>query len=509
MMSVFSNLKGLFSYLLETPVVYISLLYICLVILHGYGVIYIFLAGVLIVLFLLARHVLLLLTLVISIFALVYLDVQSDILEYKEELAREITDADDLTQHRWKVVTPIERKMEKVRVMFVNKEGLGLLVEDSLHIRGYPYLATCVIKGEMQPVGDKYVAHEGDFDYAEYLSRNDIQLQMEYPQSVVCEEVVEFEGLDRAKYIASQLRNYINSVFAMGLSEPKLSLAIGILTGEDREFPDVFKDQLKVTGTTHIIAASGYNLGLIVRAVNKGLGKILPYTFRLLLLLLLIWFFVLVSGAAPSLVRAAIFWSLMLAVRWLGLPVRVGDLLVIAVALYLVYDPQIVFDIGLQLSVASMVGLVFLLPVIEAAVKDIAPKAISVFEEFEVLPTFVSTVLTIPILLLHFGQISMLGLFTNIMLAPVLAYATLVGLGVGVCTALSLDFFASLLFRVLDAQMAYFVWVVEWASQFEMLVIDFEISSSLFVVFYIFLFILIVSFYPREVVDSYKSYYDV
>ena len=98
----------------------------------------------------------------------------------------------------------------------------------------------------------------GDFDYREYLARQDVYSLMSRPRvSVVARD----QGLAPLGWLAPftgcAFKARAKTVIAQILPEPQASLLIGILLGDDAGIPKSAQDAFRATGTSHIIAISG------------------------------------------------------------------------------------------------------------------------------------------------------------------------------------------------------------------------------------------------------------
>jgi len=88
--------------------------------------------------------------------------------------------------------------------------------------------------------------------------------------------------------------------------EPEASLLAGILLGEDKNIPAEVKLAFTNTGTSHIIAISGFNIAIIAAIFVMLFSRVLGKKWGSLLAILGIIFYTLLVGASASVVRAAI-----------------------------------------------------------------------------------------------------------------------------------------------------------------------------------------------------------
>ncbi|MBP9702471.1 ComEC/Rec2 family competence protein [Candidatus Woesebacteria bacterium] len=226
----------------------------------------------------------------------------------------------------------------------------------------------------------------------------------------------ELEGVDWGLVQIAKLRYWAVGRLQGILPEPQASLAIGILLGVKRSMPREFYDMLVKTGTLHVIAASGYNVSVVAAVVMGALTGILSKQRSLMLGIAAIGGYVLLSGASPSVVRAGVMGSLTLIGVILG---RVNDarwLLWVTSWIMLMVKPDLIADIGFQLSLSATVGLLY--------VGEILKSQILKFSNWKwiqdyLIPTLAATVATAPVIWWHFGRVSLIGVLVNLLILPV------------------------------------------------------------------------------------------
>jgi competence protein ComEC len=108
-----------------------------------------------------------------------------------------------------------------------------------------------------------------DFDYRQYLARRGISSIVTYPR---VDFVASGQGNDLMEGVHS-LRRGLSLSLQGALPEPEASLAQGILLGTRSALPSDLNDALNATGTSHIIALSGYNVMLLAGGVMALRGR--------------------------------------------------------------------------------------------------------------------------------------------------------------------------------------------------------------------------------------------
>jgi len=109
-------------------------------------------------------------------------------------------------------------------------------------------------------------ANTGDFDYREYLARQDVYSIMSRPRvtTLACDQ-----GFVPLGWLYA-FKARAKSVIAQILPEPQASLLTGILLGDDSGIPKSVQDTFRTTGTSHVIAISGYNVMIPVWLASQS-----------------------------------------------------------------------------------------------------------------------------------------------------------------------------------------------------------------------------------------------
>ena len=204
------------------------------------------------------------------------------------------------------------------------------------------------------------------------------------------------------------LRERLIKLFESFLPEPSSSLLLGIFLGVKKTLPKDFYSALRKTGVLHVIVASGMNVTMIASFSLIFLNLVLKRRWAGLLTILTIIFYAALSGFDPPIVRAVIMGIIVTLGEFFGrLNFRVLSL-GIAGYLMLFLNPNLISDLGFQLSFISTTGLMFIKPILP--IQDEG--------RFQVLKgdlttTISAQIATLPILLVNFGQYQVLSLLVN------------------------------------------------------------------------------------------------
>lgn len=210
------------------------------------------------------------------------------------------------------------------------------------------------------------------------------------------------------------------------LPEPESSFLLGLLVGDRDGLPATIRDSFRRTGTSHILAVSGYNVARVVGVVMILLAcaAIRRRAAAGLAAVAVIGFAALVGGEA-SVVRAAVMGSISL----LAIIVRrrfdpAIALLAVAAGMLAFNPPVLRHDIGFQLSFAAVWGLHALGPPLAERLKFI-PEFFTLRQTFA--ETVAATLATLPIIGYSFGALPLLSPLVNVIVLPIVPWAMAAG----------------------------------------------------------------------------------
>ncbi|HEU5005232.1 MAG TPA: ComEC/Rec2 family competence protein [Candidatus Saccharimonadales bacterium] len=204
------------------------------------------------------------------------------------------------------------------------------------------------------------------------------------------------------------------------LPEPLASFGLGLLVGLRTIMPQDILNQLTAVSLVHIVAVSGYNLTIIVRGIARL--KIRSKYQRTMLSLALIGLFVMVTGFSASIIRAALVSALSLWAAYYGRRVKPMVLISFAAALTGLMNPFYVWgDLSWYLSFLAFFGILIIAPTIQARLFSRQPKLITAV----LLETLSAELMTLPLIMMSFSQLSIISLLANLLVVPLVPLAML------------------------------------------------------------------------------------
>lgn len=300
-------------------------------------------------------------------------------------------------------------------------EGLALVV--LAPYPAYSYGDRLLVTGEL--VTPKGPRRPGDFDYRAYLAHRGIFAIMQEP-----EEVVLLPGRTGFGPLAALLdfRQGCRATLLRSLPEPQAALAVGILLGLQSSIPAEVYSAFSATGTSHILVVSGWNF-TIVAGVLGGLAARLRLGrgATLALALAVMWTYALFTGASAAVLRAAAMASLAAVGRAAERQSEPWRLLLGGCWLITLADPHTLWDLGFQLSALATASLFAFAKPVEGWLAGRRPfcwAAMAPITE-ALTATMAAQVLTLPLILYQFGNLSLVAPLANVALVPVVPYAML------------------------------------------------------------------------------------
>lgn len=226
----------------------------------------------------------------------------------------------------------------------------------------------------------------------------------------------------RSHSIAYSITRRFASGLENTLPEPLASFALGLLIGQRNTLPKDVAAILSAVGLTHIIAVSGYNLTIMIRAGKNLFGKRSKFQTYVGSQLLILGF-LLVTGLSASIVRAAIISTLSLGAWYYGKSVKPLLLILFAAAVTAFWNPLYIWsDIGWYLSFMAFFGVMILGPQVHRRLFKGEPRGI--VGEL-VMETLSAQIMTLPIILYIFKTSSFIALPANVLVVPLIPLAML------------------------------------------------------------------------------------
>lgn len=241
------------------------------------------------------------------------------------------------------------------------------------------------------------------------------------------------------------------------------ALLSGLTFGVRSDFSKEFRTQMAQSGTTHLVALSGYNISILVWVVAYALGRWFGRRATFFLTTFVILLFVLMVGAEASVVRAALMGFLALLAKEVGRLYSMGNAIVLTAALMALGAPTVLFEIGFELSFASLMGIVYLRPLVAKLIRLKEGKESFLGWREQAATTLSAQLAVVPLLLHTFGQFSVTALLANVLILAFVPLTMALGFVLAGVAPLSL-WFGFFIAKLAGVLLAYEVGVIKLFS---------------------------------------------
>lgn len=253
-----------------------------------------------------------------------------------------------------------ERTVEAVAERFPTQSEYGWSVQAQIESGSRSYRGLIYYDGEtdIRP-GDRLscpaeltLAEEKHAEDNYYYSSRGIWLIASAKTAPAVEPSKGFRLRELPAYASHALTASCRAVFP----EKTAGLLLGLLLGDRSALSYAQKTELSIAGIYHTIAVSGMHVSILLGFILLLCGS--RRKLAALIGLPLIWFFVLMTGASASAVRAGVMQSLLLLAPIFGRENDMPTFLCTALLLLLMENPWSLRNVGLQLSFTSTAGIV-------------------------------------------------------------------------------------------------------------------------------------------------------
>ena len=340
-----------------------------------------------------------------------------------------------------------------------------------------------------------------DFSFQDFLARKGIGSLMTNPRV----NRVEFDRGNPIKAAIFALHDRAYATLQTLFPSPEADLLAGILLGRDQGLSSELQDAFRRTGTAHIIAISGFNIAILAGLFSAAFTRLLGRRWGALVAVAAISAYAVFVGGDAGVVRAAIMGAMGVLGGMFGRRQNGLNSLGLAVLGMALINPNLPWDFGFQLSTAATLGLVLYAQPLEEWLVQFATRRISEekaqklvgpVSEF-LLFTLAAQVMTLPIMIYHFGGVSWITLLANPLILPPQSLVMVLS-GLALLTGLALPGMGQVLAVIGLPFVRYTIRMVTWLARLPGSEVVFPSFHILWlVVFYAGLFLL--TLLPPEV----------
>lgn len=269
------------------------------------------------------------------------------------------------------------------------------------------------------PVRVNPPANPGEFDYAGYLANKVIYHQV-YLKPVAYRVVKGNEG-HWLKALAFGVRDRFLQTFSRyGIGGREFAVAAALMIGYDDRLDPEQRREFSGAGAMHVLCVSGLHVGIVFLMADKLFfflgrrkkGKVL----KPMMIILVIWLYALITGLAPSVMRASLMFSLVTVGNALNRKSHIYNTLATSAFILLIINPAILFEVGFQLSYAAVIGIVTFQPYFKKI--WVPPSGMLKYFWDILLVSLAAQLATGPLSVMYFHQFPNYFLLTNLLVIP-------------------------------------------------------------------------------------------
>ncbi len=241
-----------------------------------------------------------------------------------------------------------------------NEKVLEIQPGDRLFINAYI--------NEVSNPGNPY-----EFDYQSYLSRQNI-----YFTSYISEDNFKIEKSNPTSLTlyAERIRGKLLKLLKSALNNQQAFEVVSALTlGYRDELTEETQSYFTSTGAMHVLAVSGLHVGMIFMFLSWLLSSLKRSSTgrvaNFFIIFISLWCYALLTGFSPSVQRATVMFSFILIGNSLNRSASTYNSIAASAFFLLLINPQMIWEVGFQLSYMAVISIVFFYPRIE---KILTPK---------------------------------------------------------------------------------------------------------------------------------------
>jgi len=333
-----------------------------------------------------------------------------------------VIDSDPIYQER---TTSFILRAEKVGLRDFWQKASGRILVRVSRKEAFSYGDRLFLRGNLyQP----FSSPEG-FNYKDYLRHQNVYLILSISKTNGSIKKIEQNCANPLVSFSLKIKHRLREVLVKNLSAFSAGILNALILGDRQDLSRYLLDIFMNLGTIHIIAISGFNVGIVALIILSILKIIkIPRRTRSILTILLLMIYCILTGMSPPVVRATLMGAIFLCAYFFKREVNIYNSLSIAVLIILAVNPWQLFEISFQLSFLSVFFIVWLAPKIKSLFPEKWDKI--PWLRFLTLTFSVSTAAWIglaPLIAYYFKTFTTLTVLANMIIVPYSAIITTTG----------------------------------------------------------------------------------
>ncbi len=256
----------------------------------------------------------------------------------------------------------------------------------------------------------------GEFNYDRYLHEHGIS------GAVVANSVYDIKITDKSGSLFGaavfNIRKAIDRQISRLYNENNAAFIRGQLLAERNNIEYDTRVEFINSGVAHILAVSGLHVGFIVLIILVLFGRFNLY-LRSALMLTGLAAFMIITNSPASVIRASIMAGVIVVGFVSNRSSNIFNSLAVAALIILLLKPEQLFDAGFQLSFSAVLSIAVIYPVFQKIINSSEIKFKIIKNILLYAGVSISAQIgTMPVTLSYFGKLSLVSLFTNLIVIP-------------------------------------------------------------------------------------------
>lgn len=203
----------------------------------------------------------------------------------------------------------------------------------------------------------------GEFNYRRFMHQKGIRYQAFVRSNVVLLDY----NKHTLKTYALTIRSELLALYKKhGIENDEFAVLAALTLGEKSYLSSTIRNSFSASGAMHVLAVSGLHVGIIFMIMNIMLNQLGSSKYaritKVVIALLLLWGYAFITGLSPSVLRACTMFSFVVIGSNLNRKTNIYNTLAVSAFVLILINPQIINEVGFQLSYSAVIAIVFFQP---------------------------------------------------------------------------------------------------------------------------------------------------
>ncbi|MFC1576986.1 ComEC/Rec2 family competence protein [Candidatus Omnitrophota bacterium] len=257
-------------------------------------------------------------------------------------------------------------------------------------------------------------------NYEEFLKRQGLYGVLKVREGASIKEIVPERRMQPVKRSILRIKGRFRRIISARMGPVQAGVLNALLLGDRSGLPGEIKDMLVKTGTVHVLAISGLHVGIVaILALILLRALRVPRKAAFILMIPVLLAYLLLTGSKTSIVRATIMGIILCLGYAFDREADIYNSLSLAALIILFINPQQLFDVGFQLSFASVLSIVYIAPKIKSLFPEWLRERRVTRPPLALLSVSCGAWLGVcPVVAYYFEVITPIAIFANILIVP-------------------------------------------------------------------------------------------